>query len=340
VKWNQAPILPLVSQHKVHRFTRRALLATAALSAGNAILRSRRADGTAAPAVTPPATKPIADKPAPSWFNPPKTPQPLLSHRSYQSATMATRVGYNLYLPPGYDNPTANTARYPVIYWLHGRGQSESTDQFPPGIVQQAILEKRIPPAIVVYANGGANTWYADSVDGKVLAETTIIKELIPHIDATCRTIASRSGRAIQGMSMGGGGTMKLALKYPDLFSSAVGFAPSFRTAAEMDLEGPQRETFACMFGGDADRFMAEHPAAHLRKNLEQVRGRLAIKFFIGTKDKPVLLGGTRRFHALLDELKVPHEYHEIEGIEHNLPKLAQAVKYEALEFAAKHWKG
>lgn len=39
-----------------------------------------------------------------------------------------------------------------------------------------------------------------------------------PHIDATQRTIASREGRAIQGMSMGGFGSLKLALKYPDLF--------------------------------------------------------------------------------------------------------------------------
>lgn len=304
--------------------------------AGSAALP--RLHAAAAPAA--PATRPAATaKPFISWFNPPRVPQPLLSHRSYESAAMKTRVGYNLYLPLGYDDAANAALRYPVIYWLHGRGQSESTDQFPPGIVQQAIIEKRVPPVIVVYANGGAGSWYADSVNGKWLAETTIIRELIPHIDSTYRTIASRSGRAIQGMSMGGGGTMKLALKYPDLFSSAVSFAPSFRNAAEMDLEGAQRESFARMFGGDADRFMAEHPAAHLRKNLEQVRGRLAIKFFIGTKDKPVLLAGTRRFHALLDELKVPHEYHEIEGIEHNLPKLAQAVKYEALEFAAKHWK-
>ena len=48
------------------------------------------------------------------------------------------------------------------------------------------------------------------------MGETTVIKELIPYIDKTYRTIASRTGRAIQGMSMGGFGAMRLALKYPE----------------------------------------------------------------------------------------------------------------------------
>jgi len=322
------------------RLSRRAFLTSAvALAGGLGLSHLRAADPLAPAPATRPSTQPSLARLAPSWFNPPKSPQPLLAHKSYESTAMKTRVGYNLYLPPGYADAANAAARYPVIYWLHGRGQSESTDQFPPGIIQQAIVEKRIPPTIVVYASGGADCWYTDSADGQWLSETTIIKELIPHIDATYRTVAGRAGRAIQGMSMGGRGTMKLALKYPDLFSSAVCFAASFRNAEEMALEPWQKLAFEKVFAGDAERFLADHPAAHLRRNLEQVRGKLAIKFFIGTKDKPVLLKGNRAFHALLEELKVPHEYGEIEGIDHNLPKLAAAVKYGGLEFAAREFR-
>jgi endo-1,4-beta-xylanase len=74
-------------------------------------------------------------------------------------------------------------------------------------------------------------SFYSDSFDGQWMAETTVIEELVPHIDATYRTIANRDGRAIQGMSMGGFGALKLAFKYPDLFSSVVAFAGGYRSA-------------------------------------------------------------------------------------------------------------
>ena len=64
--------------------------------------------------------------------------------------------------------------------------------------------------------------------DGMVLCNamhitaSVFINELIPHIDATYRTIADRSGRGLEGFSQGGRGTMRLGLRYPDLFCSAA----------------------------------------------------------------------------------------------------------------------
>lgn len=51
------------------------------------------------------------------------------------------------------------------------------------------------------------------------------MRELIPRVDAKFRTVANRDGRAIQGMSMGGEGGMRFAVKHPDLFSSFVACA-------------------------------------------------------------------------------------------------------------------
>ena len=61
---------------------------------------------------------------------------------------------------------------------------------------------------------------YQDSGDGRFMAETMMIKELIPHIDATYRTIADRKARCIEGFSMGGRGSTNLAMKHPQLFGS------------------------------------------------------------------------------------------------------------------------
>lgn len=271
-----------------------------------------------------------------TWFNPPKVAHPLTSHRSYQSAAMKTKVGYRIYVPPGYDEPSG-ASRYPVLYWLHGRTGTEANDSFPIAVIDRAIRDGKVPPMIVVYACGGQLSWYADSPDGVWMAETTVIRELIPHIDATYRTIPERRARAIQGMSMGGYGAVKFAMKYPDLFSSVVAFAGSFRSADEL-VEMDKGLVFKTMFGGDKERFDAQHPATLARLNAERFRTDLKLKLLMGTNDKPVLLAAHRRFHELLTELKIPHEYTEIEGIEHNLPKLAEAVKTEAIEFSARHF--
>src|SRR5438876_8825389 len=180
------------------------------------------------------------------WFNEPKNPQPGVTHHGYHRASMNKEVGYNIWLPPEYET---SSRRYPVVYWLHGRNNTESSDQYPAHYLADGIAGGKLPPMILVYASGGSQTNYCDSYDGKYLAETTVIKELIPYIDKTYRTIASRGGRALQGMSMGGFGAMRLALKYPDLVSSVVAFAGGYRWPEDLNVN--PHPSYAEMFNND-----------------------------------------------------------------------------------------
>ncbi len=275
------------------------------------------------------------EKPFMSFFNPPANPIPLEEHRSYVSASMHTKVGYNIYLPPGYLDP-GNTNRYPVIYWLHGRGCSEGNDQFPVSTVDAAIRSNTIPPLIFVYASGGGMSFYSDSFDGRWMAETTIIKELIPHIDATYRTIPNRKGRAIQGMSMGGFGALKLALKYPEFFSSVVAFAGGYRSADGIQVDEVSREILKRVFAGEPERFMANHPATIAKANAAAIRNQVAIKMLVGLDDH--LVENNRSMHARLTELNLVHEYWEIPGIKHDLPRLSAWLGSEGLQFAVRHF--
>lgn len=268
------------------------------------------------------------------WNNPPAKPQEFLAHHSYHSGVMNTEVGYNLYLPPGYDAP-GNTNRYPVIYWCHGMGCHESIDQFPAALVQEAIVQKRVPPLIVVYVSGGSQTFYCDSPDLKWASETTITKELIPHIDGTYRTLATRDFRAIQGMSMGGFGSMRLALQHPELFSSVVAFAGGY-VSAERLAEKSLANNLEKMFGGDTNRFMIQHPFTLARKQAASVKGRLGIKLLVGTED--FLLEHNRQMHATLEAAGLEHEYSEVAGVKHDLGKLSHWLGSDGLEFAVKHF--
>jgi S-formylglutathione hydrolase FrmB len=278
------------------------------------------------PALVPP---PITDR----WNTPPAKPQPLLSHHTFHSKSMDTEVGYNLYLPPDYD---ANaTTRYPVLYWLHGMNQSESTDQYPPHYLDDAIKAGTVKPMIVVYASGAQRTYYTDAPAAKSYPETAIIDELIPLIDAIYRTNPTRDQRAIAGMSMGGFGALKFAFKHADLFSSVTAFAPGIRDPESFAKERP--DILARSFDNDPKVYEANHPATLLKQNLEQIRGKLPISLYVGTKD--YLLPGSQSLHKLMTDLKVDHTYQEFEGLTHNLVQYSARTKVTPFVFAAQSFK-
>lgn len=252
------------------------------------------------------------------WVNVPK-PGSLpagVTHHTYRSASMGHDVGYLIYLPPDYARETSR--RYPVIYNLHGAGGNELHGQLAAEILQEGILSKRWPPMIMVFPNGGRFTLYKDSFNGKYMGETTVIKELIPHVDKTYRTIASRGGRAIEGFSMGGRGSTKLAMKYPEMFCSLFNQAGNVYHVSEQPSNaylGPDRARYA-----DNDAYVL------LKKNLGLIKGKMRIQIACGTQDDGHIKT-VREFHQALLDAGVDHTYFEIEGLAHKQTEMLQLYR-------------
>ena len=80
-----------------------------------------------------------------------------------------------------------------------------------------------------------------------------IIKDLVPHIDATYRTIASREGRGVNGFSMGGFGAAHLGFKYPDVFGVDSIMAPPL---VEPGLTGLPAQAWSRLFPSAMDSDM------------------------------------------------------------------------------------
>ncbi len=162
-------------------------------------------------------------KPAPQpfrWVNPlPKGDWPDgLKHATFRSPSMNIEVGYCIYLPPGYDAAENAKRRYPVVYYLHGgRPGSETKSIGLVPLIDRAMQQADVPPAIYVFVNGGEVSHY-NYPQKKSLGEDVFVKELIPHVDATYRTIASREGRGIEGFSQGGRGTTRIKFRNPEQF--------------------------------------------------------------------------------------------------------------------------
>ena len=149
---------------------------------------------------------------------------------------MGVDVGYNIYFPPAYQ---ATKDRFPVVYYLHGgRPGSESKSVGLVQAINQITVDSGKPGAIYVFVNGGPVSHYDMPDDKSAQGASVFIKELIPHVDATYRTVANRNGRAIEGFSQGGRGTMRLSLRYPDLFCSASPGGGGYETEKRISESG------------------------------------------------------------------------------------------------------
>src|SRR5204862_7891593 len=139
----------------------------------------------------------------------------------------------------------------------------------------------RVDPISVVFVNGwrGA-TMYCDARDGSYPVETVVIKDLIPHVDATYRTLAARETRAVEGFSMGGFGAAHFGFKYPELFGVVSITAPAM-LGPELKQPRPV-QAWSRLFpspaamGGDIEYFKANDRFALAVKNAAAIRDRMA----------------------------------------------------------------
>ena len=133
--------------------------------------------------------------------------------------SLAFTSGLCVYLPPGYET---SQLRYPVLYLMHGGG-GDQADWVSMGN-SQAILDAayaRDPrnALIVVTPDGSPTAGFHDRFDGSLLNETYFLDWIMPFVDRHLRTIPTRAGRAIAGLSNGGYSAAHLAAKAPDRFS-------------------------------------------------------------------------------------------------------------------------
>jgi predicted alpha/beta superfamily hydrolase len=135
----------------------------------------------------------------------------------------------SVYLPPGYD---VSNERYPVIYFLHGYTATD-TDVMNwmkfQELMDSGIHAHKFRPMIVVVPNSDTRfkgSFYSNSRLTGNWADF-IGKDLVAWTDKTFRSIPDRKSRGLCGHSMGGYGTLKLAMLFPETFSTAYALSPA-----------------------------------------------------------------------------------------------------------------
>jgi enterochelin esterase family protein len=165
-------------------------------------------------------------------------PHGTLSLVWYPSPTAKLTRRMQIYTPPGYEN---GGERYPVLYLLHGGGgdETEWTNQGRmPQILDNLIAQGKAKPMIVVTPNGHVNRTAAlgaiatgipappsaySMAPGAAQApaglfEESLVKDIIPYVEKHYRVLPGKDNRAIAGLSMGGGHTVRTTLNNPAMF--------------------------------------------------------------------------------------------------------------------------
>ena len=157
-------------------------------------------------------------------------------HGSVQSVTYTNHAGVpkrmHVYLPPGYDQDPAR--RYPVLYLNHGGGDDDSkwtnTDPKNGGhaqaILDNLIAEGKARPMIIVMPNTRGTVSATPAPEGEDDACTReYLRDIIPYVDSHYRTQATREGRALAGLSMGGFVVMHTGLSHLETFGELYVFS-------------------------------------------------------------------------------------------------------------------
>jgi S-formylglutathione hydrolase FrmB len=239
-----------------------------------------------------------------------------VQYKTYPSALMKTDLRYGIYLPPSYEN---STKKYPVLYFLHGLNETEmrwstrgETDLLLDGMVKDGKIGE-----FIVAVPYGSNSFYTNVRGGGEPWEDVIVKEFIPMIESTYRVNATRAQRGISGISMGGYGSLKIAMKHPEMFG-AVSAHSAALVVDFTNMDARQQRIFNA-FGPriygitqDLTYWDANNPL-ELAKDTKKFQG-MKIYFDCGTEDDYGFFIGHKALDDLLTKAGYPHEAHLYPG--------------------------
>ena len=235
---------------------------------------------------------------------------------SIQSKILNRKISYSVILPSTYH---LNSDRYPVIYLLHGYGGNNESwlkrchiDQ----LVDSLLKEGDIGEFIYIMPDAD-NSYYINNYDSSYRYHDFFISELIPTIDSLFRTRNQKEFRILMGLSMGGYGSIVLAVKNPEIFGSVIAMSPAVRN--QYIFENLPQDQYERLYSSVYGKGLVSDQrfTQHWRENSPYVLidsvtagNYYGINWYIDCGLYDSLLPASEAFHQLLLQYKIPHEFH------------------------------
>jgi Predicted esterase len=237
---------------------------------------------------------------------------PFVQDEKIASKLMGRELPYRVIMPAGYAEAANAAKRYPVIYLLHGL-----TGHFNNWTDRTKITEYIDKMNVIIVTPEGEDGWYTDgATNANDKYESYIVKELIPEIDKKFRTISDRKNRAIAGLSMGGYGSLKFGMKYPDMFLLSGSFSGALG-AASFPSNGPNQglmKSLNIIYGPMDSETRKANDIFKMVREITPDKTKALPFLYIDCGTEDFLFQNNRDFIDLLVEKKVPHEFRQLPG--------------------------
>lgn len=246
----------------------------------------------------------------------------VIQSLTMESKLLNTNVNYSVYLPDGFDT---SDELYPVVYLLNGyTGDETNWAQYGnlKEIADELIISQQVVPMVIIMPDGD-DRLYMNKDDGTYPYEDMFITEFLPFVEKAYRIKQDKTYRAISGLSMGGAGTLRLALKHNNLFNSCAAFSSAIMTEDEIitnsssgmnnyfgridstikELKGEERIT----------KTIKSYDVLNLVKS-ENDEKLKTVNIYFDCGDDDFLAIGNAQLHIELKKKKIPHEYRVRDG--------------------------
>jgi S-formylglutathione hydrolase FrmB len=235
-----------------------------------------------------------------------------------------------VYLPKDYEAPGSAEKRYPWAVWLHGRNENHRKFHVDGGarVLDEMRGTGAIPELIFVALSVGGSPIYMDGSPAGD-QEKLVVETLPKFLAGKYRIAPGRANCAVMGVSMGGFGALKIALRHADQFGAVAAHSSALMPANPEKLQ-PQyarmvqrtidRGGLAEVLGNPIDaKKWAEHMPLALAASMDVDKLKtLRIYFDAGTDDRYGFAPSNRELHEVLEKRGVPHEWELVEGGGHS----------------------
>ena len=233
--------------------------------------------------------------------------------RTYKlsSRLMGREMPYRVVVPDDYE--TKPTDRFSVIYLLHGL-----TGHYNDWTDSGNIIPLASKHNVIFVTPEGDDGWYTDN-PAKIndMYESYIIRELIPEIDKSFRTLPDRDHRIIAGLSMGGYGAVKYGLKFPEMFSLVGSFSGAFVTGKWGAAVGGNKmigKSLDTVFGPLNSEIRKTNDVFNLVSGVSADKTKNLPYLYLSCGDKDLFIKTNRELAALMNEKQIPNEFRSPAG--------------------------
>jgi len=255
-----------------------------------------------------------------------------------ESDIVPSPVRYNILLPDGYDSAEEP---FPLVLFLHGGTGDRSHLTMLRPLVDELWEDGSLPKMVIATPSVTKRCFYMDFRDGSEKWETFLVRPFLAHLRNEYKITSDPKKTFISGISMGGQGSLRMALKYPDTFGAVAALEPGVMPVFKFKDVRPKHRFYRAenvlerAFGTPIDEvyWEANNPAAIVAANAGKIRSSgLEVYLECGDEDTLWLYEGAEFLHQTLWENKIRHEYHLVRGADHLGPSLAPRLT-EALKF-------